>query len=284
MARYYRPRDIADALEVLDAAGGRARLLAGGTDLLVGLRHHTVDPDVIIDLKTAADVRAPISISDDGVHIGPTLTMAALAGTPQVQQWYPGLVEAALTVGSVAIRNRASLIGNVCNGSPAADTAPALLVHRARVTIASRSGERTVPLSEFFLAPRKTLCAPDEVVIALDLPAPADGFASAFQRLTRRRGVDLATVSVAAGVSLEGDVSLGIGAMGPTTILAEIDDPVDPLDAAAVTAALDRLLQVLKPISDVRASREYRAAMVRVLAKRAVLAAAKRRVPGRLAS
>ncbi|HWI32165.1 MAG TPA: FAD binding domain-containing protein [Microbacterium sp.] len=282
MARYYRPRDIADALQVLREED--ARLLLGGTDLLVGLRHHTVDPDIIVDLKTASDLRPPISISDDGVSVGPALTMAALASTPQVQEWFPGLVEAALTVGSVAIRNRASLIGNICNGSPAADTAPALLVHRARVTIASISGERTVPLSEFFLAPRKTQCAASEIVTALEIPRPADGSASAFQRLTRRRGVDLATVSVAAAVSRRGDVSLGIGAMGPTTIHAEIDEPIDATDAVAVDAALDPLLEVLRPISDVRASKEYRAAMVRVLARRAVLAAANRRTPERLAS
>lgn len=284
MARYYRPKDIADALDVLGEAKGTARLLVGGTDLLVGLRHHTLEPDLVVDLKTASDLPAPISVSDAAVTIGPTMTMSALAEEPSIQEWFPGLVEAALTVGSVAIRNRASLIGNICNGSPAADTAPALLVHRASVTIASRSGLRTVQLSEFFLAPRKTLCAPDEIVTAVELPRPSEGFASAFQRLTRRRGVDLATVSVAAGVSDHGDVSLGIGAMGPTTIFAEVDAPIDPTDPKTVTIALDQLLEVLRPISDVRATKEYRAAMVRVLARRAVLAAASRRTPGRLAS
>lgn len=284
MARYYRPTDITDALDVMGEAGGAARILIGGTDLLVGLRHHAIDPDVIVDLKSASDLRSPLVISDSGAQIGPTLTMAELAENETLREWFPGLVEAALTVGSVAIRNRASLIGNICNGSPAADTAPALLVHDATVTIASRLGERTARLADFFLAPRSTLCAADEIVVGLDIPRPKAGFASAFQRLTRRRGVDLATVSVAAGVSARGEITLGVGAMGPTPIFAPIDGVVDTFDARTVTAHLDSFLQSTRPISDVRASKEYRSAMVRVLAKRAVLTAAERRNLGRSAS
>jgi carbon-monoxide dehydrogenase medium subunit len=283
MSKYYRPTTRAEALAALAEAGTRARPLVGGTDLLVGLRHHTVAPDVLVDLKGVTDLPAPIVVTDDGVQIGATCTLGELVAHPVVQEWYPALVEAALTVGSVAIRNRASLVGNACNASPAADTAPPLLVHAARVTIAATDGDRTATLDEFFLGPRRTLCGPGELVTRIDLPRPAAGSGSAFRRLTRRRGVDLATVSVAAGVDADGGLVLGMGAVGPRPLVTRTG-PVDLTDDAALVAALDELLAPATPISDVRGSREYRLATLRVLAKRAVLAAADRRNPQEKAS
>jgi carbon-monoxide dehydrogenase medium subunit len=255
----------------------------GGTDLLVGLRHHTIEPEILVDLKGITDLPEPIVVADDGVRIGATYPLGELVSHPVVREWYPALVEAALTVGSVAIRNRASLVGNSCNASPAADTAPPLLVHGATVTIAAQDGDRTAALDEFFLGPRRTLCGPGEIVTRIDLPRPASGSGSAFRRLTRRRGVDLATVSVAAGVGADGALVLGMGAVGPRPLLTRTA-PVDLTDDAALDAALDRLLEPATPISDVRGSREYRLATLRVLAKRAVLAAADRRNLEELAS
>ena len=283
MPKYFRPTTRAQALAALADGGAAARPLVGGTDLLVGLRHHTVEPDVLVDLKGITDLPEPVVVSDDGVRIGATYTLGELVAHPVVREWYPALVEAALTVGSVAIRNRASLIANSCNASPAADTAPPLLVHGASVTIASQDGDRTATLDEFFLGPRRTLCGPGELVVRLDLPRPVTGSGSAFRRLTRRRGVDLATVSVAAGVGAEGGIVLGMGAVGPRPLVTRTG-PVDLTDDAALVAALDELLAPATPISDVRGSREYRLATLRVLAKRAVLAAADRRTPEEMAS
>jgi CO/xanthine dehydrogenase FAD-binding subunit len=157
-------------------------------------------------------------------------------------------------------------------------------VHGARVTIASLNGDRTASLDEFFLGPRRTLCGPGELVTRIDLPRPAPGSGSAFRRLTRRRGVDLATVSVAAGVGPDGGLVLGMGAVGPRPLRAQSPDRVDVADDAALDRALDQLLAVATPISDVRGSREYRVATLRVLTKRAVLAAADRRNPREIAS
>jgi carbon-monoxide dehydrogenase medium subunit len=283
MPKYYRPTTRAQALAALAEGGPAARPLVGGTDLLVGLRHHTVEPDVLVDLKGITDLPEPVEVRDDGVRIGATYTLGELVAHPVVREWYPALVEAALTVGSVAIRNRASLIANSCNASPAADTAPPLLVHGASVTIASQDGDRTATLDEFFLGPRRTLCGPGELVVRLDLPRPATGSGSAFRRLTRRRGVDLATVSVAAVVGVDGGIVLGMGAVGPRPLLTRTG-PVDLTDDAALDAALDGLLSPATPISDVRGSREYRLATLRVLARRAVLAAADRRTPEEMAS
>ena len=284
MPKYYRPATRADALAALAEAGEGARPLVGGTDLLVGLRHHTLEPDLLVDLKAVTDLPEPVVVTDDGVQIGATYTLGELVRHPVVQEWYPALVEAALTVGSVAIRNRASLVANSCNASPAADTAPPLLVHGARVTIASLDGDRTASLDEFFLGPRRTLCGPGELVTRIDLPRPATGSGSAFRRLTRRRGVDLATVSVAAGVGPDGGLVLGMGAVGPRPLRAQSPDCVDVADDAALDRALDQLLAVATPISDVRGSREYRVATLRVLTKRAVLAAADRRNHREIAS
>src|SRR3954471_2728393 len=260
MPKYYRPTTRADALAALAEGGARARPLVGGTDLLVGLRHHTVEPDLLVDLKGVTDLPDPLAVTDDEVRIGPTYTLGELVAQPVVREWFPALVEAALTVGSVAIRNRASLIANSCNASPAADTAPPLLVHGARVTITSLDGDRTASLDDFFLAPRRTLCGPGELVTRIDLPRPAPGSGSAFRRLTRRRGVDLATVSVAAGVGIDGGLVVGMGAVGPRPLRTEVPSPVDLTDGTALDQALDRLLSVATPISDVRGSREYRLA------------------------
>jgi CO/xanthine dehydrogenase FAD-binding subunit len=284
MPKYYRPTTRADALAALAEAGERGRPLVGGTDLLVGLRHHTVEPELLVDLKGVTDLPEPIVVTDDGAEVGATYTLGELVTHPVVQDWYPALVEAALTVGSVAIRNRASLVANSCNASPAADTAPPLLVHGASVTIASLDGDRTASLDEFFLGPRRTLCGPGELVTRIELPRPAPGSGSAFRRLTRRRGVDLATVSVAAGVGPDGGLVLGLGAVGPRPLRTEAPGPVDLGDDAALDGALDQLLSVATPISDVRGSREYRLATLRVLSKRAVLAAADRRNPREMAS
>jgi carbon-monoxide dehydrogenase medium subunit len=284
MPKYYRPTTRADALAALAEAGERARPLVGGTDLLVGLRHHTVEPDLLVDLKAITDLPEPIVVTDDGVQIGATYTLGELVAAPAIREWYPALVEAALTVGSVAIRNRASLVANSCNASPAADTAPPLLVHGARVTIASVDGDRSASLDEFFLGPRRTLCGPGELVTRIELPRPAPGSGSAFRRLTRRRGVDLATVSVAAGVGPDGGLVLGMGAVGPRPLRTEAPGPVDLADEAALGEALDRLVSAATPISDVRGGRDYRLATLRVLAARAVSAAADRRTPREMAS
>jgi CO/xanthine dehydrogenase FAD-binding subunit len=277
MTRYYRPTNKSDALAVLAEEGAGACPLVGGTDLLVGLRHRTIEPTVIVDLKAVEDLPEPLRVTDKRVLVGPTLTLGELTTDPTVQAWFPSLVEAALTVGSVAIRNRASLIGNACNGSPAADTVPAMLVHDVTVTIESVDRARTVPLREFFLGPRRTLCGAGELVTGLELGRPPAGYGSAFQRLTRRRGVDLATVSAAAGIDRQGTVVLGLGAVGPRPLHTAVNPTVDPADDAALARGLEHALTVATPISDIRGGQEYRVAMLRVLARRAVLTAADRR-------
>ncbi|MEM9135362.1 MAG: FAD binding domain-containing protein [Actinomycetota bacterium] len=270
MVQYCRPTTVGDAVQVLADADGAGRVLVGGTDLLVGVRRRPLAPLVLVDLKAANDLPPPIEVADTSVRFGPTATMASLAADARLGAWYPALIAASRVVGSIAIRNRATLIGNICNASPAADTAPALLLYGATVTIVGPGGERRVDLADFFQGPGTTTCGPDELVLRLELPIPPPGHRSGFQRLTRRRGVDLATVSAAAAVSADGRIDLGLGAVGPTPLLARSTAAIDTTDRGAVERRVDELIAVATPISDVRAGRDYRLAMTRVLSLRAI--------------
>lgn len=275
--RYYRPATTAQAVAALASEPESSRILVGGTDLLVAVRHRKVLPTLVVDIKRVQDLAPPIVVDEEGVTFGPTATMTDVIAHPEVREWFPALVESAVLVGSVAIRNRASLIANSANGSPAADTSPPLLALDASVTIASVSGERTTALREFFLASRTTACAPGEMVTSLRVPRPATGSSSAFERMTRRRGVDLATCSVAAVVDGDGTMTVGLGALGPTTLLGGPVAPVDLASPEQLERAVDALLAAATPIGDVRAGKPYRTAMARVLTRRAVLRAAERR-------
>lgn len=268
--RYYRPVTTEQAVAALASEPNTSRILVGGTDLLVAVRHRTVEPTLLVDIKSVADLAPPIAVDDEGITFGPTATMTAVADHPVAREWFPGLVESAVLVGSVAIRNRASLIANSANGSPAADTSPPLVALGASVTITSTEGSRTVPLREFFLAPRRTLCKSGELVTSLRVPRPEPGSSSAFERMTRRRGVDLATCSVAAVVGPDGAVTAGLGALGPITLLGGPVAAFDQSSPEQMDAALDTLLAPATPIGDIRAGEPYRAAMARVLARRAV--------------
>lgn len=274
MMTYLKAETLAEALKALGRPDVEARALNGGTDLLVSLANKQDDvPWLVVDLKGIKDWGQPLVLTDDAMRIGPMLTMAELAADPGARSWFPALTQAAAEVGSVAIRNRATVVGNICSASPASDTAPTLLVHEATVRIASVDGERSVPISSFFRSRRVTACAAGEIVTAIELPRPVPGTGSAYRRLTRRWGVDLITVSVAAAVRGDGRVLLGLGAVAPTPLLVELPVGLDLDDRATLTAVLDEALSVATPITNIRGSAEYRTAMLRELACRAIQAA-----------
>jgi carbon-monoxide dehydrogenase medium subunit len=263
---YERPRSLAEAFELLrhdDAAA-----LAGGTDLLVAIRHHQSRPGTVVDLKSVEEIGAGIDVEGDRIRIGGRVVMSRLIDDEQVNSHFPALVKAASVVGSVQIRNRATLAGNLCNASPAADTAPALLAYSAVVAVSAPEGERAVPLGELFVGPGSTSLRNGEVVTSVEIPIPTKKTGSAFARVTRRRGVDLASVSVACVVEASGRARFGFGAVGPTPLVAEttVDDLADD-------AGWERLLSVTSPISDVRAGADYRRALLRVHSTRALAAA-----------
>ncbi len=275
---YARPRTLDETFALL-ADAPDARLLCGGTDLLVGLRKRTVRSSLLVDLKDVTDLGPLIEQRDGMVRIGATTILSDLIADDLIARYFPALVAAAQVVGSIQIRNRATLAGNVCNASPAADTVPVLLVHQAVVELVSRAGVRRVALADFLVGPGRTGLRPGEVVSAIELPVPTDRFGSAFGRMTRRRGVDLATVNLACLVTASGPARFAFGAVGPRALMLTDDSGVlaDP-DAVPKSrnAALARLTEQATPISNVRASREYRQAMLEVLSQRALDAAHRR--------
>lgn len=284
MATYHRPHSIAEAVRILAVRPGQARLLAGGTDLLVSLRAGS-DGLAIVDTKEIADLPAPLVVAEDRLEVGPGLTMAEVAADETVKAWFPGVAEAAVQVGSQAIRNRATLIGNLCNASPAGDTLCPLLVSQerldqARVELVGPDGSRWVPLEEFILGNRKTACGPAEMVIRLVIDRPSVGTSSAYLRMTRRKGVDLVTVAAAAAVDGRSRIRLAFAAAGPTPILSDWSAPVDLDNVAAVKEVVEQAAKLASPITNIRGSAEYRAAMLRVLGQRAVARAAARRDEG----
>jgi CO/xanthine dehydrogenase FAD-binding subunit len=270
---YARPSTLSDVFDLFDDHGPEASLLAGGTDLIVALRNRTLKPKVVVDLKRVAELRSGIGESGTSLTINANTVLADLNDDERIQTRFPALVEAAAVVGSIQIRNRATLTGNICHASPAADTAPALLVYGAVVNVASAEGTRRVNLNEFFVGPRQTVLKPGELATSIELPVPAEHRGATFVRITRRRGVDLATISLCCLVEASGRTQFAFGAVGPKPFLVSDDSGVlaDPAaDDAAKDEVLRQLLAQASPISDVRGSREYREAMLLVMSRRAL--------------
>jgi carbon-monoxide dehydrogenase medium subunit len=271
--RYIRPRTFDDALNVLAEHGAAARVLAGGTDLLVRLRLGHVQPAVVVDVKHARGLPGDIVRTESSIRIGACAVMTDIIADATIRTAFPALIESARVVGSVQIRNRATLAGNICNASPAADTAPALLVYGALVHIAGAGGRRQVPLTEFFTGPGRTVLAAGEIVESIDLPLPGEATGAAFGRITRRYGVDLATINLCCLVTAAGETRFAFGAVGPRPFL--VADPSGTLAREtaprdAQEAVLAQLLAHASPISDVRADRDYRSAMLAVMSRRAL--------------
>jgi CO/xanthine dehydrogenase FAD-binding subunit len=271
---YVRPASLGDAVALLAERGGGARPLAGGTDLVIRLRDGSIRPDVVVDVKALRELPGAIEEAGGRLVIGARVVMTDIAADPRVRRHFPALAEAALVVGSAQIRNRATLAGNVCNASPAADTAPALLVYGAELVAAGSAGTRRIPLDGFFVRSGVTTLALDELVTAIELPIPAAHHGSVHQRRTRRRGHDLAAVTLACSIGPDGVTRLAFGSVGPRPVLA-VDESGVLADRSSTGAARDEILERLlagaapSPTS-MRASAEYRLAMLRVLGRRAV--------------
>jgi CO/xanthine dehydrogenase FAD-binding subunit len=281
---YERPTRLADAIALLGEHGPDARPLAGGTDLIIRLRDGSIRPRIVVDLKRIAELDAAVRETDGHLTIGARTVMTDIAADERVRNEFEALAEAAAVVGAVQIRNRATLAGNICNASPAADTAPALLVYAATVIAAGPAGVRRIPIDEFFVRSGVTTLAPGEIVTAIELPRPTARRGSVHVRRTRRRGHDLASVTLACAVLADGTTRLAYGSLGPRPVLATdetglLADPKAP-DLAKM-ARLEALFVDASPsATSMRASPEYRLAMLHVLGLRAVGTAIERLAQG----
>jgi CO/xanthine dehydrogenase FAD-binding subunit len=277
--KYVRPKRLDQVFQQFAEHGSKVRILAGGTDVMVRLRMGHMRPDVVVDVKQVDELKSGITSADGVVRVGAGVVMTDLIEDARIREHFPALVEAASVVGSIQIRNRATLAGNICNASPAADTAPALLVYGATVNVVGANGARRIPLTEFFTAPGKTVLSQGELVGSIDLPLPAAKAGAAFGRVTRRYGVDLATINLCCRVDARGETRFAYGAVGPRPFL--VSDTRGVLasrssTAEAKTAALRELVAQASPISDVRGGRDYRLAMLDVMSRRALESAMQR--------
>lgn len=277
--QYLRPASLKEALEQLAAFQPRVKPLIGGTDLMVRIQKGQAEVDAVVDLKGIQDISSTIEKGSREVTIGSLTVISDISADEDMRAWYPALIEAARTVGSIQIRNRATLTGNICNASPAADTVPPLIAYDTDVEIAGVSGGRTVALRDFFIGPGKTVCGPDELVVSVRIPVPEKPDGAAFERLTRRKGVDLATINIACRIDATKRTIFVFGAAGPTAIVAEEASGIFA-DADSREEEHDEVLRSLvgrtNPISDVRAGKEYREAMLFALGKRALNRARRR--------
>jgi carbon-monoxide dehydrogenase medium subunit len=277
---YARPVTLVEAVALLEAHGPDARLLAGGTDLIIRLRDGTARPALVIDIKRIAELRPAIREADGRLVISAATVMTDITADERVRRSFPALVEAAAVVGSVQIRNRATLAGNICNASPAADTAPPLLVYGAEVVATGSAGTRRIPIGDFFVRSGQTTLEPGELVTAIELPMPTRRNGAVHVRRTRRRGHDLASVTLCCAVDAAGVTRLAYGSVGPRPILRVDESGVlaDPAASGAAKAALlEELFADASPSPrSMRASPEYRLAMLRVLGSRALATAIER--------
>ncbi len=277
------PHTVEEAIASLAKHGAAARVLAGGTDLLVQMRSGAKTPGVVVDLKRIAELTA-ITLDAKGATIGAAVCGDELSKRADLSALWPGLLEAAALIGSQQVQGRASIGGNLCNSSPAADTTPALIANEARCIIAGPNGRREVAAETFNTGPGKNVLAPGELLVALFVPRPAPRTADAYLRLIPRTEMDIAVVGAGVRVTLAADGSctaarVVLGAVGPTAFLvpaaaaALVGQRISDASLAAAAAASSA---AARPIDDKRGTIAYRKQISGVLTKRAAKIAAER--------
>ena len=280
---YEAPTSLDQAIGLLAAAGDDGRMLAGGTDLIIQMRAGVQEPGQVIDAKKIPELQTLSYDAQSGLRLGAALACCEIIDNPTVRQHYPGLVEAAGLIGSDQILARASVGGNVCNGSPAADTTPALIALGATCHIAGPNGTREVAVEDVVTAPGQTALAADELLVEFRIPAPPAKAADCYQRFIPRNEMDIAVVGVGSCVALDGDTCsaarIGLGAVAARPLLAKEAGAVlvgKPLDDAAIDAAAKLAQAAASPISDMRGTAEFRTHLVGVLTRRTLEEAAAR--------
>ncbi|WP_211259441.1 FAD binding domain-containing protein [Belnapia moabensis] len=281
--RYLAPRTLDEAVAAFAAAQGAARILAGGTDLLVQMRAGVVRPGLIVDIKKIGEMTEIVEPPEGGFRIGAAVAGATLAEHPRFGKVWPGVLEAINLIGSKQVQGRASPGGNLCNGSPAGDSVPAMVAAGAVVTIQGPGGRRTLPVEAVPAGPHRTSLAPGEILVSFTLPPRPAGSSDAYLRMIPRTEMDIAVVGLGASLTLQGGVvtaaRIGLGAVAPTVLLVEEAGKAligSRLDDAALEAAAAACRAACRPIDDKRGTIAYRTRVAGVLLKRTVAIAAAR--------
>ena len=274
------PENLDDCLRMLAERGPETKLLAGGTDLLPQMKNGMITPKRVIDLSGVARVRILESDGTKGLRIGAAVPARKVEEDPRVRSAYAGVAEAAALLGSVQVRNLATVGGNLCNAAPSADMAPPLMALEAQAVIAGPKGERRVPLADFFTGVRRTVLGPDEILVEVVAPSPGPRSGGCYIRHTPRRELDIAVVGVAAQVTLTDGICakarIALAAVAPTPVRAAAAEAAlegKPLTPQQIDRAADLAAESAKPISDQRGSADFRRHLVRVLTRRTLTTA-----------
>lgn len=279
---YAAPRTVAEAAGLLAEKGDRARVLAGGTDIIVQVREHRRDLDLLVDIKHVPEVNELAFDSRQGLRFGAAVPCYRIYEHPEIAKAYPGLIDAVSLVGGIQIQSRASVGGNLCNASPAADTIPSLIAYEAVCVIAGPEGSRELPVEKFCIGPGKTALARGEFLVSLRLPPPKPRSGVNYQRFIPRNEMDIAVVGAGSAVTLDETKSrciaarVALAAVAPTPLLvpeagAALMDGA--LSDALIDKAADLARAAARPIGDMRGDADYRRHLVGVLVKRTLQAA-----------
>lgn len=259
---YKAPDTKGQLLEILENEQQALKLLAGGTDLLVNIRNGVYRPMTVVDLKKIPGFDAIAWDKKTGLKIGPSVTINAILTDKRVVEHYPLLCACAKDLASYQIRNRATVVGNIVNASPCSDMAPALLCLDATVVIESAQGRRELPIAEFFTGVKRTVLQKNELVTSIRIPAEKAGVKGVYRKLKRIQGHDLGIVGVAVA-NLGSGARIAVSSSAPTPVVT----PILPLDLS-MQKVLEAVNAIIRPISDLRCSKEYRIFMVGEYAKR----------------
>lgn len=282
---YAAPQSVDEAVAILSRHGAAARMLSGGTDIIVQAREGRRAVDVMVDAKTIPEMSELRVEPDGGLYVGAAVPCAVIYENEQVRRRFPALVDSASLIGGIQIQSRASLGGNLCNSSPAADSIPTLIALGATCHIAGPGGRRTLPVEQFCTGPGRNALADGELLVALTFPAPQPGSGAAFERFIPRNEMDIAVTNAAASVVLSGDrrtfqsARIGLGAVAPTPLLvAEAGDALagQPVSDEAIERAAELASQAARPIADMRGSVAQRKHLAKVLVKRVIEQAVER--------
>jgi carbon-monoxide dehydrogenase medium subunit len=281
--RYLAPHSLDEAISAFAAGGNTARIMAGGTDLLVQMRSGAVKPGLIVDIKKIAEMTEVEQTADGGFRIGAAVPGAVLAEHPRFGKVWPGVLEAVNLIGSTQVQGRASAGGNLCNGSPAGDSVPAMVAAGAVVTLQGPSGRRELPVEKVPAGPGRTNLLPGEILVSFTLPPQPSGASDAYLRMIPRTEMDIAVVGCGVSLTLKDGVCtaarVGLGAVAPMVLLVEAAAQAligSRLDAAALDAAAAACRAVCRPIDDKRGTIAYRTKVAGVLLKRTTAIAAQR--------
>lgn len=281
--RYVAPRTLDEAIGAFAAAGSAARIMAGGTDLLVQMRSGLVRPGLIVDIKKIGEMTEISEAADGGFRVGAAVSGMELADHARFGKVWPGVLEAVNLIGSKQVQGRASAGGNLCNGSPAGDSVPAMIAAGAVVTVQGPNGRRELKVEDVPAGPGRTNLKPGEILVSFALPPRPKGSGDAYLRMIPRTEMDIAVVGIGVSLTLQDGVCtaarVGLGAVAPTALLVEPAAQAlvgSKLDDAALEAAAAACRAACRPIDDKRGTIAYRTKTAGVLLKRTAAIAAQR--------